>query len=142
MWWKKLLGVFTGKLPETVVEYYKEKNKLKQDLKLAKLRGAIDNQNAKNERRAAQQKHIQTWEQMYVQLQRESLKDEVVLAVFLWPFVGVFVPVLQDYVLRGFDYLAKVPPWWVAISVAISLAIYGIRHKRANKINAPGLTAE
>jgi hypothetical protein len=31
------------------------------------------------------------------------------------------------------------PYWSVGLTVAIMLAIYGIRHKRAAQINAPGL---
>jgi len=137
--WSTLLSKLAGTLPDSVIGYYKEKRKLKNALKLAKLDGKIAIQKAADERKAAQQHHIQTWEMSYVNQQRESIKDEIVLAVFLWPFVGVFIPGVQDYVLLGFDYLAKVPYWWVGLVVSISLAIYGIRHRQASKIQAPGL---
>lgn len=137
--WATVLKSLVGTLPESLVGYFTQKQKLKQDLKLAKLQGKISIATAKAERKAAEQTHTHTWETMYVKMQQNSYKDEIVLAVFLWPFVGVFIPVVQDYVLTGFDYLKQVPPWWVGLAVAISLAIYGIRHKNANRISAPGL---
>ena len=140
--WATLLGKLVGGLPESVVGYFNEKQKLKQNLKMTKIQGKIDIAKAKAERAAREQEHTHTWENMYVKLQSTSYKDEIVLFVFLWPFVGVFIPGVQDYVLTGFDYLIKVPYWWVGLTVSISLAIYGIRHRNAAKISAPGLRKE
>ena len=137
--WATLLSKIVGTLPESVVGYYKEKNRLKQELKKVKLQGKIDIAKAKADRAAREQAHTHTWENMYVKMQANSWKDEIVLGVFLWPFVGVFIPSVQDYVLTGFEYLQEVPYWWTGLAVAISLAIYGIRHHNANRINAPGL---
>lgn len=134
----KLLGSVSG-VPEGVIDYYKEKNKLKQELKKAKIQGKIDVAKAKAERAAKEQTHVHTWETMYLKMQELSSKDEIVLAVFLWPIVGVFIPVVQDYVVIGFDYLERIPLWWVGITVTLSLAIYGIRHRNAARIAAPGL---
>lgn len=139
MIWATLLEKLVGILPEKVVGYYQEKNALKHDLKKAKLQGKIDIAKAVAEAKIAQQRHIQDWEMSYVNQQRESLKDEVVLAVVLAPYVGAFIPVVQDYVLTGFGYLGDMPYWAVGMTVTIMLAIYGIRHKNAAKINAPGL---
>jgi hypothetical protein len=133
-WLKSLFG-----LGEIAGEYLKERQKLKSDLKLAKLKGQIDIQNAKVQAAIAQQKHVQTWEQTYVNQQATSWKDEVVLAVVLLPYAGAFVPVVQDYILVGFQYLEQMPYWAVGLTVTILLAIYGIRHKNAANIQAPGL---
>ena len=140
--WATIVAKLAGTLPETLVGYFKKKQELKQELRLAKLQGKIDLQNAKAKRKAAEQIHIHSWEMMYVKMQENSWKDEIVLAVILWPFVGVFIPVVQDYVLVGFDYLAKVPYWWVGLAVVLCSAIYGIRQKNANRISAPGLRNE
>lgn len=137
--WATLLGKLVGGLPESVVGYFKNKMELKQKLKMTKLQGKIDIAKAKADRAAREQAHTHTWETLYVKMQSNSWKDEIVLGVFLWPFVGVFIPGVQDYVLTGFDYLQDVPYWWTGLAVAISLAIYGIRHRNANRINAPGL---
>lgn len=133
-WLKSLFG-----LGEIAGEYFVERQKLKHGLKLAKLQGQIDIAAAVAQAKIAQQKHIQTWEQTYVNMQRESLKDEIVLGVVLLPYVGAFIPVVQDHILIGFQYLDKMPYWAVGLTVTIFLAIYGIRHKNASRIQAPGL---
>lgn len=137
--WQALQKFLLGGVGEEVAEYFKDRQRLKQELKKTKLQGEIDIAKAKAEAKIAQQKHIQTWEQTYVNMQRESLKDEIVLGVVLSPYIGAFIPGVQDHVLVGFQYLAEMPYWAVGLTVTIMLAIYGIRHRNANKINAPGL---
>lgn len=136
---KQLLNFLSGGTAENVAAYFKERQKLKHELKLAKVQGEIDVVKARTQAKIEQARHIQTWEQTYVNMQRESLKDEVVLGVILGPYVGAFIPGVQDYVLTGFQYLGQMPYWAVGLTVAIMLAIYGIRHKNANKLQAPGL---
>lgn len=133
-WISKLFG-----LGEIAGEYFKERQKLKNDLKLAVLRGKIDIAAAEAKAKTAQQQHIQTWEQAYVNAQASSWKDEVVLVVILFPYVGCFIPGVQNYILTGFEYLAQMPYWAVGLTVTICLAIYGIRHKNASKLQVPGL---
>jgi hypothetical protein len=135
-WIMKLLG---GEFAGKVGDYFVEKQKLKNQLKLTTLEGKIRLESAKVEAAIAQQKHISSWEQTYVNMQATSIKDEVVLAVVLFPYIGAFVPVIQDYVLVGFQYLEQMPYWAVGLTVTICLAIYGIRHKNAASIQAPGL---
>lgn len=136
-WLKSLFG-----LGEIAGEYLKDRQRLKQELKMAKLQGQIDIAKSEAQAKIAQQQHIQTWEQTYVNMQANSSKDEVVLGVVLFPYIGAFVPVVQDYILVGFQYLDKMPYWAVGLTVTICLAIYGIRHRNASKINAPGLRDE
>jgi len=135
-WIMKLLG---GEFAGKVGDYFVEKQKLKNQLKLTKLQGEIDLAAAKFNAAVEQQRHIATWEQTFVNMQATSKKDEVVLAVVLLPYVGAFIPVVQDYILVGFQYLEQMPYWAVGLTVTIFLAIYGIRHKNAARIQAPGL---
>jgi hypothetical protein len=138
-WILKLLG---GEFAGKVGDYFVEKQRLKNELKLTKIRAEIDLVAAQTQAKIEQQRHISSWEMSYVQMQSESYKDEVVLAVVLFPYIGSFIPVVQDYVQVGFQYLNQMPTWAVGLTVAICLAIYGIRHRNANKINAPGLRDE
>lgn len=133
-WIKQLFG-----LGEIAGEYLKERQKLKNSLKLAQLQGKIDLQNAKVQARIAAQNHVQNWEMTSLQLHSRGWKDELVLLVVLFPYIGSFIPVVQDYIKTGFEYLAEMPYWAVGLTVAICLAIYGIRHKNASRIQAPGL---
>ena len=59
--------------------------------------------------------------------QRYSYKDEIALACVILPFIGNFIPGLQDYVLRGWEYLAKAPEWYSYIFIGAISASLGIR---------------
>lgn len=135
-WILKLLG---GEFAGKVGDYFAERQRLKNELKLTKIRAEIELVAAKTQAKIEQQRHVASWEMAYVQMQAGSYKDEVVLAVVLTPYIGAFIPGVQDYVQVGFQYLDQMPPWAVGLTVAICLAIYGIRHRNANKIQAPGL---
>lgn len=133
-WILKLLG---GSAAEKVGDYFIRKQELKNELNLTKLQGKITLETAKAEAKAEAARHIHSWEM--ASLQNSGYKDEVVLFVLLIPYVGAFIPVVQDYILIGFQHLDKMPPWAVGLTVTIFLAIYGIRHRFANRIQAPGL---
>lgn len=132
-WLKSLFG-----LGELAGEYLKERQKLKHEVELARLRGKAELEAAKYKAMAARELHTQNWE--LAQLANAGTKDEVVLAVLVAPYIGSFIPGVQDYILTGFEYLDKMPYWAVGLTVTVFLAIYGIRHRNASKINAPGLT--
>lgn len=133
-WILKLLG---GEFAGKVGDYFVQRQQLKNELKLAKLRGEIELEVAKTQAKIEQQRHIADWEM--AQLANSGYKDEVVLVVLLIPYVGAFIPKIQDYILVGFQYLDQMPYWAVGLTVTIFLAIYGIRHKNAGRIQAPGL---
>lgn len=133
-WILKLLG---GSAAEKVGDYFIRKQELKNELRLTKLRGEITIANAKAEAKAEAARHVHNWEM--ASLANSGYKDEVVLTVLLIPYVGAFVPGVQDHILIGFQYLAQMPAWAVGLTVTIFLAIYGIRHRNASKIQAPGL---
>lgn len=133
-WILKLLG---GSAAEKVGDYFIEKQKLKNQLNLTKLEGQITIERAKAEAQAKAAEHVHSWEM--AQLANSGYKDEVVLAVLLIPYVGAFIPKVQDHILIGFQYLEQMPVWAVGLTVTIFLAIYGIRHRNASKIQAPGL---
>lgn len=134
---KAVFKFLSGGTAEHVAEYFKEKQVLKQQLTLAKLQGKIDIQTAKAAAAVQKSANVHSWEM--AQIANSGYKDEIVLAVLLYPYIGSFVPGIQDSVLVGFTYLEKMPYWAVGLTVTIFLAIYGIRHKNASKLNAPGL---
>jgi hypothetical protein len=132
-----LLKFLAGGAADKVGDYFVQKQALKHQLKLKALEGKMKVTEAKYEARARREGQTHSWEMQ--QIQNSGWKDEVVLAVLLMPYVGAFVPVVQDYVLVGFTYLAQMPYWAVGLTVTVMLAVYGIRHKNASKIQAPGL---
>lgn len=132
-----LLKLLTGGATEQIGEYVRERQKLKNDLALKKLEGKAKLLEAKYEALARREQHINDWEM--AQIANSGYKDEVVLFVLLVPYLGSFIPGVQDYISVGFQYLNEMPTWAVGLTVAIFLAIYGIRHRNASNINAPGL---
>lgn len=57
----------------------------------------------------------------------KSWKDEFVLLVFISPMIMAFIPELASYALRGFEIIAQMPEWYVAIIVGMVVVIYGMR---------------
>ena len=135
--WQKLLGWLSGGAAEQIGEYFQERQRLKNDIKLKELEGKARLTEAKYAALARREEQIHTWEM--AQIANSGFKDEIVLGVLLIPYVGAFIPRVQDYILVGFQYLDQMPYWAVGLTVAIFLAIYGIRHKNASNIQAPGL---
>ncbi len=135
-WISKILG---GGIGEKAVEFFTKRQELKNHLKLVKIEGEIAIVKAKTDAKVSQQTHIQSWEMQSLNIHSRGWKDEVVLLVVLFPYIGCFIPGVQDYILTGFEYLAKMPYWAVGLTVTICLAIYGIRHKNASKLQVPGL---
>ena len=133
----KLLSFLGGGPAEQIGQYFVQRAQLKQELKLAKLNGKIAFQTAKYQAQAQAQINTHSWEM--AQIANSGIKDEIVLGVLLAPYIGAFVPGVQEYVLTGFGYLEKMPYWAVGLTVTIMLAVYGIRHKNANRLAAPGL---
>lgn len=134
---QSLLKFLGGGAAEQIGQYFADKQKLKQQLTLAKLQGKIDIETAKAKAAIMREENTHSWEM--AQIANSGYKDEIVLAVLLYPYIGSFIPGIQDSVLVGFEYLEKMPYWAVGLTVTIFLAIYGIRHKNASRISAPGL---
>lgn len=135
--WKQLLNFLAGGTVEQVGAYFKERQKLKHAIKIEQLKGKQAVLHAKYQAQAEREKNAHTWEM--AQIQNSGWKDEVVLFVVLLPYIGSYIPGVQDYVYVGHQYLAQYPAWAIGLTVTIFLAIYGIRHRNATKINAPGL---
>ena len=135
---KALFKFLGGGAAEQIGQYFTDRQKLKQQLKLAKLNGKIAYETAKYQAKAQAQADVHSWEM--AQIANSGIKDEIVLGVLLAPYVGSFIPGVQEYVLTGFKYLAQMPYWAVGLTVTIMLAVYGIRHKNASRLAAPGLT--
>ena len=134
---QSLLKFLGGGAAEQIGQYFADKQKLKQQLTLAKLQGKIDVEAAKAKAAIMREENTHTWEM--AQIANSGYKDEIVLGVLLYPYIGSFIPGIQDSVLVGFEYLEQMPYWAVGLTVTIFLAIYGIRHKNASRISAPGL---
>lgn len=137
---QQLLTWLTGGAAEQIGEYFTERQRLKNELKLKQLEGRIAITEARTQAAVRRQEMVHTWEM--AQIANSGYKDEIVLGVLLVPYIGAFIPGIQDHILVGFQYLDQMPLWAVGLTVTIFLAIYGIRHRNASRLQAPGLRDE
>ena len=121
----KLLGALLGAPAEAVADYFKERQRLKSELKLKKLEGKVKIEQAKAEMEVRKLEADNAWE--LAQISNSGWKDEWVLILLSIPLVLVFIPSLAPYIQRGFDVLATTPEWYRYLIMVIFTAIYGIR---------------
>lgn len=118
----KIVGEDAGK---AVVEYFDNKQKLKQNLALAKLEGKVEVQKAKNALAAQKVENAHEWSM--AQIKNSGWKDEYVLVLLSLPLILVFCPWTQLYVIEGFHALDETPEWYRWLIVTIMAAVYGIK---------------
>ena len=123
--WDTILTKLVGTLPETVVNYYKEKKKLEQEVELEILRGKAEYERQKTMRASESEGRDADWE--LESLRNSGWKDEWVLVLLSIPLVLTFIPYTQPTVLEGFAALETTPDWYRWLIMVIFTAIYGIR---------------
>ncbi len=120
-----LLGKIVGTITGPAVDYFKQKQKLKYDLKLKTLEGKITMEAAKANRVIKELDSDTAWE--LKQLEKQGWKDDWVLILISIPLVLVFIPSMAPYIFQGFAILATTPEWYRWLIMLIFTAIYGIR---------------
>lgn len=118
----KVLGGGTG---QGVMDFFKRRAELKQQLELAKIQGEIEAEKAWHEWRIANITADAAWEQ--AQIQNSGWKDEYVLVLLSIPLILVFIPWTASYVMDGFGILEQTPQWYRWLVMVIFGAIYGVR---------------
>ena len=121
----KLLGALLGAPAEHIAEYFKQRQKLKADLKLKKLEGKVKIEEAKAQMEIKKLESDNAWE--LEQIRNSGWKDEWVLILLSIPMVMSFIPTLAPYVQQGFAVLGMTPEWYRWLILMIFGAIYGIR---------------
>ena len=120
-----LLGKIVGTITGPAADYFKEKQKLKYNLKLKTLEAKIKMTDAKANRVIKELDSDTAWE--LKQLEKQGWKDDWVLILISIPLVLVFVPSMAPYIYSGFQILATTPEWYRWLIMLIFTAIYGIR---------------
>lgn len=125
MIWDSIVGTLIGKVAPEVAGYYRDRQKLKHERELEKLRGKIEYEKAKSRRAELSEGYDADWETLSIQ--NSGWKDEATWVVLSIPMVAVFIPPLQPYVQNGFDTLQTLPEWYRWLVVMIYAATFGIR---------------
>lgn len=48
------------------------------------------------------------------------------VGLWLYPFITMFLPYLQEYTLRGFDAVRQLPDWYIDFIMVLSAAFVGV----------------
>jgi hypothetical protein len=123
--WEAIVGKLLGGFGEEVAGYYRDRQKLKHERELAKLKGKIAWEEAKTRRASESEGRDHDWE--LESIRNSGWKDELVIIVLTIPLVLVFVPFTQPYVEEGFKQLALTPDWYRWLIMMIYAATFGIR---------------
>lgn len=119
--WEKIISGVTG----PVADYFKERRRLKYELKLKKLEGEIKKEEARANMEVKKLESDHAWE--LEQIRNSGWKDEWVLVLLSIPLVLVFIPHTAPFIYQGFVVLATTPEWYRWMVMLIFTAIYGIR---------------
>lgn len=92
----------------------------KQELALAKIHAEVGRVNKVIEATT-------NWDMEAMRQSQFSWKDEALMVILFAPFVGAFIPGLQDYIKIGFATVADLPVWYQLSLVGIIAASFGLR---------------
>ena len=67
------------------------------------------------------------WDQEALRQSQFSWKDEYLVIILSLPFLGSFIPEVQDFVSVGWDYLDKAPEWYQLSFIGLVTASFGLR---------------
>ena len=123
----KAIFSFLGGLFKPAGDAYKAYKDAKVKLKLAKI-GAKTARYMAEEQRWHKAKDIEAdWDLRAQEQAKFSWKDEFLLVVVMLPFIGSFIPVVQDYVAKGWTEIAKAPHWYYVLLFGVFAAVFGLR---------------
>lgn len=119
------IGSFLKGLIPDALGFFKQKQKLKQEVKLEVLRGKAEYERQKTTRAENSEGRDHEWE--LLSIKNSGWKDEWVLILMSIPMVMSFIPPMTQYVVAGFIALDGTPDWYQWLIMLIFTAIYGIR---------------
>lgn len=93
----------------------------------AKINAEVAKYNAQAELANKVQQQEGDWDVQALKASETSWKDEWLTVLLSAPFIGAFIPVIQDYVIVGFGYLDKTPSWYQMAFLGVVAASFGIR---------------
>ncbi|NTW98328.1 MAG: hypothetical protein HGB35_00010 [Geobacteraceae bacterium] len=109
----------------------KQAKKLEIDLQMMEHKAEIEK---------AEQAATTSYDLAALQQQGVSWKDEYLMILLSLPFIGSFVPVVQDYVVKGWEYVGKAPLWFQSSFIGVIAATFGLRWLFSRSVNIPSST--
>lgn len=128
-----ILGIVT----EAFSSYRKGKTKVKE----ARIARDVAKYEAEAKRFMKAAEAESDWDMEAMRQSQFSWKDEFIVIMLFLPYIGAFIPGVQDHVLVGFEYLGKTPYWYQWSLLGVVAASFGLRWWFSNKklgVKKPG----
>ena len=110
-----------------ILDTIKGNQAAKQAIAAKELECKLKAMDAQHELDVANQKATTDYDLAALQGQATSWKDEYLTILMSLPVIGSFLPSVQDYVVRGWDYLGKAPIWFQTSFIGVIAATFGLR---------------
>jgi len=128
------IGSILGGIVSGVTSYFKGKQELKKveleakkKMILAKAETELAIAKAKMKMAQNDQQNDFKLDLLAMQNMEKSWKDEFILLLFSIPMILAFIPQMQEFALRGFEVIAKMPTWYQYTFIGMIVVIYGMR---------------
>jgi len=116
-----------GDIIEAIAGGVKSWNDGRVRIKEAKINAEIARYNAQAKVAEMAQQQEGSWDMEALRQSQYSWKDEWFTIVLSLPFIGAFIPNVQDYILIGFQYLGQTPDWYRIAFLGAVCASFGLR---------------
>lgn len=122
-----MIGEFFRSLISPVTETIKGYNDGKIKIKEAQIMAKVAKYEAEARRWEKTADIEGDWDTEALRQSQYSWKDEWLTIIITFPFVFLFFPFSQEYVMKGFEYMDKAPLWYQTIFMGIVAASFGLR---------------
>lgn len=132
-WWSVLTSPLAGlfDMGKEVVKGWQERRTLKTQasVEVAKIEAQTVQATANAQLEMARNGQIITadWDRRAQEAAKTSWKDELLMIVFITPFVLAFIPKMQPYIKEGFAIVDDLPIWYRVVLLGIVAAVFGLR---------------
>ena len=122
-----MIATLLGGVVQGIGGWFKERARTKTVQAKAKAKLAQAHMQAKIAYLQRQAKAEGDWDMEALRQAQFSWKDEWFVLLLSAPFIGSFLPGIQDYVLAGWEYIALAPQWYQWSFLGAVTASFGLR---------------
>jgi len=129
-WLSSLFSSVASVVTEPIKEWQKRKTiKVQTKAKIDEILATAEVKKAEAILRMAERgQQIQAdWDMRAQEQMKFSWKDEYLLILLTLPVIGSFIPGVQDYICKGWDYVGKAPDWYKIALLGVIAATFGLR---------------
>lgn len=131
----KLVG---GPIIKNIMGYVGDHFEKKRERKLIRMEADIAIESKRQEAIMLKDTAEIKWDIIQAENQAGSWKDEYMVIVLSFPFIGSFIPEIQDHILVGFQYLEQAPDsylaaWALAVAASFGFRAHAVRQNGKTK---------